>query len=63
MILTNVKIYTKQPPPVIILPIFWCLPDLVNGIPVFLEICLFKFDIPVALFHEKLKPYFFLLAN
>jgi hypothetical protein len=40
------------------LPAFCLLPDLVNGIPISLEILFFIPDIPEALFHEKDNPYF-----
>ena len=40
----------------IVEPIFLSRPDLVNGIPVFFAIVCFTCEIPVALFHEKLRP-------
>ena len=43
----------KQPPPVIALPIFLCLPDLVKGIPVLRENFCLALVMPTALFHEK----------
>lgn len=59
------KIGKMQPlPPVIILPNFRCLPDLVVGIPVVLVILCFAFVIPNARFALKDTPgiCFFLLA-
>jgi hypothetical protein len=37
-------------------PTFLCRPDLVKGIPVFLDILFFKPEIPTARFHEKEIP-------
>jgi hypothetical protein len=34
-------------------PSFRCLPDLVSGMPIFLDILDFAADMPVSLFHEK----------
>ena len=39
-----------------IFPILRCLPERVNGIPVFLEIFCFNHVKPIARFHENVKP-------
>jgi hypothetical protein len=44
---------TQQPS---IWPNFRCLPDLVSGIPIFLEMLALTDDSPRARFHEKEKP-------
>jgi hypothetical protein len=41
-------------------PTFLCLPLLVRGIPVLREMRPLSADRPVARFHEKEKPYFFI---
>ncbi len=52
---------TRQPPPVIMRPIFCCRPLLVRGIPIDLEILDFAAEIPTNRFHEN-PPKFILLA-
>ena len=47
------SIGVRHPPPVIILPIFRCLPLFVNGIPVAREIFVLNLVMPVARFQEN----------
>jgi hypothetical protein len=59
--IVNATIVTEQPFETI-LPIFCCLPLLVNGIPIFREMFDFALDIPVALFQEN-PPLFILIFS
>ena len=52
----NIVIAGNRQP--IILPTFLCLPLLVSGTPVFLEILFFRPGIPAARFHENEIPNF-----
>jgi len=51
---------TIHPPPVTILPIFLCLPLLVNGIPIDREILDLAAETPMNRFHEN--PPLFILS-
>ena len=44
---------TTHPPRVIIRPIFWSLPLLVNEMPILRDILALAAEIPTNLFHEK----------
>ena len=44
-------------------PIFLCLPDFVNGIPIFLEIFALSPETPKSLFHENPPRFNFLLLS
>ena len=55
MIIRNIVMGSKQP---IALPTALCLPDLVNGMPIFLESLVFWPETPRARFHEKENPPF-----
>ena len=56
MINASMPINCIKHPPVIILPILRCLPDLVVGIPVTLAILRFALVIPKALLQENERP-------
>ena len=58
-----IRITTMQPPPVTILPIFLCLPLLVNGIPMDREILDFVLEIPINRFHENPPLFIFTILN
>jgi hypothetical protein len=65
----KINIGIKHPPPVTILPIFLCLPDFVNGIPICLDSLDLAADKPEARFHEKpplfikLPSHFFIILS
>jgi hypothetical protein len=59
--IVNATNIPKQPLETI-LPIFCCLPLLVNGIPIFREMFDFAVDIPVALFQEN-PPLFIIIFS